>query len=88
MGGVELELHPVMRVLGTHKYKELGFGGEETKAVFRVHLIQAACGSMVQSWKTTSVLYRELKPRRGEVTQSQMALRESRGVWEIRKLSS
>ena len=49
MGGVELELHPVMRVLGTHKYKELGFGGEETKAVFTVSLIQAACGSIVQS---------------------------------------
>lgn len=66
MGGVELELHPVMRVLGTHKYKELRFGGEETKAVFTVRLIQAACGSIVQSWKTTSVLYRELKPRGGK----------------------
>lgn len=66
MEGMELELHPVMRVLGTHKYKELGFGGEETKAMFTVRLLQAACGSLVPSWKTTSVLYRELKPREGK----------------------
>lgn len=63
MEGVELELHPVMRVLGTHKCEELGFGGVETKAMFTVRLLQAACGSLVLAWKTTSVLYRELKPR-------------------------